>query len=80
LTPESVESPNAEKKMVGSVFVFEAKDIAEVKKMVENDIYYTSGVVGPSFFQSFTEFNWDAVQWDPEKIVISPFQPAMPLP
>jgi hypothetical protein len=55
LTPESVESPNAEKKMVGSVMIFEAKDIAEVKKMVENDIYYTSGVVSPPFFQSYPE-------------------------
>lgn len=45
LTPESVESPIAEKKMVGSMFIFEAQDIAEVKKMVEGDIYYTSGVV-----------------------------------
>ena len=42
--------------MVGSVLIFEARNIAEVKKMVEDDIYYTSGVVsqissGSSSFQ-----------------------------
>jgi len=31
--------------MVGSVFICEAESIEEVKKMVEGDIYFTSGVV-----------------------------------
>jgi hypothetical protein len=45
LSPESVESPTSETKIVGSVLVYEADTIAEVKKAVESDIYYTSGVV-----------------------------------
>jgi hypothetical protein len=48
LTPESVESPTAEKQMIGSMMVFEAEKLEDVKKMVEEDIYYTSGVVSPS--------------------------------
>ena len=31
--------------MVGSVLICEAETIEEVRKMVEGDIYYTSGVV-----------------------------------
>ena len=45
LTPESIESPAAERKMIGSLLILEAKDMEEVRAMVENDIYYTSGVV-----------------------------------
>ncbi|KAJ7698586.1 hypothetical protein B0H17DRAFT_1050119 [Mycena rosella] len=45
LTPESLLSE--EKKMVGSMFIFEAENIETVKKIVENDIYYTSGVWDP---------------------------------
>jgi len=45
LTPESVESPTAERKMIGSMIIFEAENIAEVRNMVESDIYYSSGVV-----------------------------------
>ncbi|EAU91565.1 hypothetical protein CC1G_02054 [Coprinopsis cinerea okayama7 len=47
LTPESISSPTAQKKMVGSAFIFEAESLEEVKKMVEGDIYYTSGVWDP---------------------------------
>ncbi|KAH6914210.1 hypothetical protein BKA70DRAFT_1260736 [Coprinopsis sp. MPI-PUGE-AT-0042] len=47
LTPESIESPTAQKKMTGSVFVFEAESLEEVKQLVVNDIYYTSGVWDP---------------------------------
>ncbi|GBE83944.1 hypothetical protein BKA93DRAFT_736345 [Sparassis latifolia] len=44
LSPESIASPTAEKKMVGSLMIFEADNIETVKKIVESDIYYTSGV------------------------------------
>jgi hypothetical protein len=47
LTPSSVESQTAEQKMIGSMIVYEAQNIDVVKKMVENDIYYTSGVWDP---------------------------------
>ena len=43
MTPESILT--SEKKMVGSVLICEAESIEDVKKMVEGDIYYTSGVV-----------------------------------
>lgn len=45
LTPESIASPTAEKKMVGSVFICEAESLEEVRKVMQSDVYYTSGVV-----------------------------------
>lgn len=44
LTPESIQL-GSEKKMVGSVLIFEAETLEAVRKVVERDIYYTSGVV-----------------------------------
>ena len=45
LTPESIETPSSEKKMVGSVLILEAENMGAVRKAIEEDIYYTSGVV-----------------------------------
>ncbi|KAJ7484386.1 hypothetical protein FB451DRAFT_1337910 [Mycena latifolia] len=42
LTPESLLSED--KKMIGSMFILEAENIEVVKKRIESDIYYTSGV------------------------------------
>lgn len=53
LTPESVTS--TDKKMTGSVFIMEAKSLAEVKKVVEEDVYYTSGVVNIYCCRLFTD-------------------------
>lgn len=44
LTPESIATPTSDKKMVGSMFICEAENIEEVKKVVESDIYYKAGV------------------------------------
>jgi hypothetical protein len=44
LTPESIE-PDRDVNMIGSVLVFESETLEEVRKVVESDIYYTSGVV-----------------------------------
>ncbi|KAJ8518046.1 hypothetical protein ONZ45_g4849 [Pleurotus djamor] len=44
LTPESIATPDAEKKLIGSTFICEAETLEDVKKAVEADIYYTSGV------------------------------------
>ncbi|KAI0628379.1 hypothetical protein C8Q77DRAFT_1148102 [Trametes polyzona] len=44
LTPESIASRAAEKKMVGSVFVCEAESLDAVRGLMESDVYYTSGV------------------------------------
>ena len=46
LTPDSI-VPGAEKKMVGSVFICEAESLESVRNLMENDVYYTSGVVSP---------------------------------
>ena len=43
LTPESI--TGGERKMIGSAFVLEAENIEEVRKIVEDDIYFTAGVV-----------------------------------
>lgn len=48
LTPESIASPTAEKKMIGSVIIFEADSIETVRKAIESDIYYTGNVVSGS--------------------------------
>ncbi|ETW80083.1 hypothetical protein HETIRDRAFT_322307 [Heterobasidion irregulare TC 32-1] len=44
LTPESIASESAEKKMTGSVLFFHAETIDKVRKTVESDVYYTSNV------------------------------------
>ena len=49
LTPESIAPGVTEKEMIGSVMVFEAESLEEVRKIVENDIYYTTGVVSSRF-------------------------------
>ncbi|KAF8638015.1 hypothetical protein AX16_010647 [Volvariella volvacea WC 439] len=46
LTPESLE-PGAQKKMIGSTMIFEAESIEEVRKVIENDPYYVTGVWDP---------------------------------
>ena len=45
LTPESIQTPSSEKKMIGSVLILEAENMGAVRKTIEEDIYYTSGVV-----------------------------------
>ena len=45
LTPESIAPGVTEKKMIGSVMIFEAASIEEVRKLIENDVYYKNGVV-----------------------------------
>lgn len=49
LTPESIATPDAPKKMIGSTFIVEAASIDEVRKLVEGDIYYKSGVVSRTY-------------------------------
>ena len=53
-------------KMTGSLIFFEAESIEEVRKIVELDIYYTSGVVRPTFpnsaIQSISFFDFDPVE------------------
>lgn len=44
LTPESIATPTADKKMIGSTFICEADTIDEVKALIQSDIYYTAGV------------------------------------
>ena len=45
LTPESIVSTDAPKKMAGSLLLVRAKSIEEVRTNVEADIYWKSGVV-----------------------------------
>jgi len=47
LTPESIQTPSSEKKMIGSVLILEAENMGAVRKAIEEDIYYTSGVWDP---------------------------------
>jgi len=44
LSPESLSAPPESQKMVGSTFICEAESLDDVKKLVEEDIYYKEGV------------------------------------
>lgn len=43
--PATLDKPIEEQKMVGSFIVFEAPSLEECKKIIEDDIYYKTGVV-----------------------------------
>ena len=43
ISPDTYDTPS--RKMVGSMMVFEAENIEAVRKIVEQDVYYTGGVV-----------------------------------
>jgi len=45
MSPESIGLPEGERKMVGSLVIFEAKTFEEVRAIVENDTYYKNEVV-----------------------------------
>ena len=45
ITPESQDAAPADKRFVGSVLLYEADSIEEVRKLVEQDIYWTENVV-----------------------------------
>jgi len=47
LSPESIATPDAPKKMVGSTMIYEAETLQEVEDIVKGDIYYTTGVWDP---------------------------------
>ncbi|KAN0090940.1 hypothetical protein V8E55_004506 [Tylopilus felleus] len=44
ITPESQDAAPADKKFVGSVLLYEADSIEEVRKLVEQDLYWTENV------------------------------------
>lgn len=44
LTPESIATPDAPKKMLGSMLLVRAKSLEEVRANVESDIYWTNNV------------------------------------
>jgi hypothetical protein len=48
LAPELIDEKDRAK-MIGSLMFCEAESIEEVRKIVESDIYYTSGVVRLTF-------------------------------
>lgn len=45
LSPESIATPDAQKKMVGSTITLLADSLEDARKIIESDIYYTSKVV-----------------------------------
>lgn len=50
LDPASSETA-PEKRLIGSVMVYEAESLEAVRKIVEEDIYYTAGVVSDASLQ-----------------------------
>lgn len=45
VSPETYQT--ADRKLIGSMMVFEAENLEAVRKAIEEDIYYTSRVVRP---------------------------------
>jgi len=45
ITPESQHAALTDKKFVGSVLLYEADSIEDVRKLVERDVYWTGNVV-----------------------------------
>lgn len=43
VSPETYDKP--EKKLVGSVMIFEAENLETIRKLIEEDIYYKTNVV-----------------------------------
>lgn len=80
LTPESIATPDAPKKMIGSTFIVEATSIDEVQKLVEGDIYYKSGVVSRTYTSRNGLYLSNSWKWDVERIVILPFVAATKIP
>ncbi|KIM53666.1 hypothetical protein SCLCIDRAFT_1222642 [Scleroderma citrinum Foug A] len=44
MTAESIVAAPSDKKFVGSYMIYEAEDLEAVRKLVENDVYYKTGV------------------------------------
>lgn len=42
---DQIESEGGQKKAVASLLIVKAKTIEEARKLIESDVYYTSGVV-----------------------------------
>ncbi|KZT23898.1 hypothetical protein NEOLEDRAFT_1117146, partial [Neolentinus lepideus HHB14362 ss-1] len=63
------------KKLTGSGLIVQAASLEDAKKIIESDVYWTSGVVSISAFLSPTVCmitKW-LEQWDKEKTVIVPY-------
>ena len=71
---EALDTPNPpEKKMVGSLMIFEAESYAEVKALIENDVYWTGDVVRTLRFHIASSLTVCCWQWDKEKTEIRPW-------
>ena len=77
ISPETYDKP--ERKLIGSLMVFEAESLEEVRKVIEDDVYYRTGVVRSIFRLVCADADAD-VQWDKEKLTILPWISAHPLP
>lgn len=49
LTSDSADAAPADRKFFGSCIILEAESLEAARKLMENDIYYTSGVVSILF-------------------------------
>lgn len=72
---ESLDTPGADKKMIGSFMILECASYEEAKHMIETDVYWTGNVVRTSICITgrVTETWFRYAQWDKEKTVIRPF-------
>ena len=81
LDPSSQET-SPEKRLIGSFIIYEAESLETVRRMVEEDIYYTDGVVRTLTYVLATADTFLSTrnQWDKEKLVIVPWLSPTPLP
>lgn len=75
LTPESILTPDAPKEMAGSLLLVRAKSLEEVRKNVQADIYWKSGVVSLQIFLYLDLMLPN--QWDKERVIIAPLRRAI---
>ena len=70
-------------KLTGSIMIFECESIEAVKKIIEEDVYWTEPVVCNIFFsRCLGQLPTDCgiTQWDHEKLQIIPFFSPAPVP
>ena len=56
LSPEAMEIGGCGRKAVGSFLILQARTIEEARKVIESDLYYTSGVVSRSYIMMLLRY------------------------
>lgn len=81
LSSDQSEATDGKKKAEASMLIVKADTIDEARRLIEKDVYYTSGVVRSLQYALLVHADRvGPIKWDTEKLIILPFVPATPLP